>query len=73
MIGVVHVRFVIDRAADGAYSATCRELGAYIEAPTLPVLESRLSLVAHALSTVPGAPPAPVIVRRVFPPTRASA
>ena len=73
MIDVVQVRFVIERAADGTYSATCRELGAYAEAPTLTALESQLTQLARAVLTVPGAPRAPVIVRRVFPSKQASA
>jgi hypothetical protein len=73
MIDVIQVRFLIDRSTDGTYRASCRELGAYVEAPTLPVLESRLSLLAHALLVEPGARQVQMIVRRVFPSRRASA
>ena len=72
MIDVVQVRFVVERLADGSYRATCPELGARVDAATLPALESSLSRYAQALLAVPGAASVPVIVRRVFPPTRES-
>ena len=73
MTNLVQVRFVVERLADGSYRATCPELGARVDAATLPALESSLSRYAQALLAVPGAPSVPAIVRRVFPPTRESA
>ncbi len=68
--GILQVRFEVEREPDGSFSATCRELGARVAAPTLPALESQFAAVANGLLSVPGSAPVPVIVRTVFPPMR---
>lgn len=70
MRDILQIRFEVERESDGSYSATCRELGTRVVAPTLPALELQLSAVANGLLSVPGTDPVPVIVRRIFPPRR---
>lgn len=73
MRDLLQLCFEVTRQPSGSYSATCRELGVRVEAPTLPVFESKLSAVANAVLSEPGADPVAVIVRRVFPPQGALA
>jgi hypothetical protein len=70
-VNVFSVKFTIGRSSDGGYRATCAELGAHAEAPTLPELEVKLNVLAKALLDEiadDGARVSKVIVKRIFPP-----
>ena len=75
-MSVFLVTFNISKAADGRYCASCSELAAFAEAPTLSELEAALRVLAMALlaeATEGRAHETNVIITRTFPSLKSAA
>jgi hypothetical protein len=73
MVNVLTIRFTIERIPGGGYKATCTELGACLQAGTLPELEINVSDYVKAIVEEYGIDGSRLLIRRSMPPGHAKA